>query len=50
MPVWWPGFCGTIDIVLGGWLAIRLWQARRKPNDSVQAESTRLSVSEAGSR
>jgi hypothetical protein len=21
MPVWWPGFCGTIDIVLGGWLA-----------------------------
>jgi hypothetical protein len=27
MPVWWPGFCGTIDIVLGGWLAIRLWKA-----------------------
>ena len=26
MPVWWPGFCGTIDIVLGGWLAIRLWR------------------------
>ena len=26
MPVWWPGFCGTIDIVLGGWLAIRLWK------------------------
>jgi hypothetical protein len=25
MPVWWPGFCGTIDIVLGGWLAICLW-------------------------
>ena len=24
MPVWWPGFCGTIDIVLGGWLAILL--------------------------
>jgi hypothetical protein len=27
MPVWWPGFCGTIDIVLGAWLAIRLWKA-----------------------
>lgn len=26
MPVWWPGFCGTIDIVLGGWLAIRIWK------------------------
>ena len=26
MPVWWPGFCGTIDIVLGGWLAIYLWK------------------------
>lgn len=29
MPVWWPGFCGTIDIVLGGWLAICLWKARK---------------------
>lgn len=27
MPVWWPGFCGTIDIVIGGWLASRLWKA-----------------------
>ena len=27
MPVWWPGFCGTIDIVIGGWLAIQLWKA-----------------------
>lgn len=26
MPIWWPGFCGTIDILLGGWLAIRLWK------------------------
>lgn len=25
MPMWWPGFCGSIDIVLGAWLAIRLW-------------------------
>lgn len=27
MPVWWPGFCGAIDIVLGAWLAIRLWKS-----------------------
>lgn len=27
MPIWWPGFCGTIDLVIGGWLAIRLWKA-----------------------
>lgn len=31
MPVWWPGFCGTIDFVLGGWCAIRLWKTA-KPN------------------
>jgi hypothetical protein len=48
MPVWWPGFCGTIDIVLGGWLAIRLWNTRRKPNDSVQANSTRTRGTTAG--
>jgi len=24
MPQWWPGFCGTIDVVIGGWLAILL--------------------------
>ena len=27
MPVWWPGFCGTIDIVIAGWLGICLWRA-----------------------
>jgi hypothetical protein len=27
MPVWWPGFCGTIDIVIAGWLASRLLMA-----------------------
>src|SRR3954462_5674468 len=30
MPVWWPGFCGTIDFVLGGWLAICLWIRRHE--------------------
>jgi hypothetical protein len=29
MPVWWPGFCGTIDIVIGGWLASQLWKASK---------------------
>jgi hypothetical protein len=24
MPVWWPGFCGTIDMVIAAWLASRL--------------------------
>jgi hypothetical protein len=27
MPIWWPGFCGTIDILLGAWVAIRLWKS-----------------------
>jgi len=35
MPAFWPGFCGTIDIVIGGWLAICLWKAR-KPHGSGQ--------------
>ena len=29
LPVWWPGFCGTIDFVIGGWLAGQLWLAAR---------------------
>jgi hypothetical protein len=24
VPQWWPGFCGAIDVILGGWLAVRL--------------------------
>lgn len=24
VPVWWPGFCGTVDLILGAWLAVRL--------------------------
>src|SRR6185295_14419115 len=23
MPAWWPGFCGAIDVALGGWLMSR---------------------------
>lgn len=37
MPVWWPGFCGTIDIVLGGWLAICLWKAPVGTNEQRNA-------------
>lgn len=29
MPVWWPGFCGSVDVVLGVWLAMRLYQMKR---------------------
>src|SRR4051812_35362135 len=39
MPVWWPGFCGTIDIVLGGGVAICIWKSGRKPVDSIQASA-----------
>ena len=21
VPVWWPGFCASVDLILGGWLA-----------------------------
>jgi hypothetical protein len=28
MPVWWTGFCGTIDLVLGGRFGICLWTTR----------------------
>ena len=31
VPVWWPGFCATVDLILGGWLAVRLWKAREQP-------------------
>lgn len=24
MPPWWPGFCLTFDVIVGGWLAVRL--------------------------
>jgi hypothetical protein len=24
VPMWWPGFCATVDLILGGWLAICL--------------------------
>jgi hypothetical protein len=29
VPIWWPGFCGTIDIVLGGWLVACLLKATK---------------------
>ena len=29
MPVWWPGFCATVDILLGGWLAFSVLREQR---------------------
>ena len=29
MPGWWPGFCGTIDILIGAWLSLRLWRTSK---------------------
>ena len=31
VPVWWPGFCGTIDIVLGVYLAWLIFKDRIRP-------------------
>ena len=28
LPVWWPAFCGTIDIVIAAYLVIRLFQQK----------------------
>lgn len=35
MPIWWPGFCGTIDLVIGGWLAAQLWNASKAARSRV---------------
>ena len=24
VPVWWPGFCATVDLLLGAWVGIRI--------------------------
>jgi hypothetical protein len=29
VPVWWPGFCATVDLILGAWLAICLLNRNR---------------------
>ena len=31
MPRWWPGFCGTYDVVAGAWLAARLTMSPQAP-------------------
>ena len=33
VPSYWPGFCGTYDVVAGAYLAFLLW--RRKPVESL---------------
>jgi hypothetical protein len=32
VPQWWPGFCLACDVILGGWLAVRL-MSRRAPRE-----------------
>ena len=34
VPVWWPGFCGSIDLALGAWVAICLAISAPAPADS----------------
>ena len=36
MPVWWPGFCGSIDLLLGAWLALSL---SKQPSDPSPANA-----------
>ena len=33
VPVWWPGFCGSADVVLGGWVAGCLWRGKLAARD-----------------
>jgi hypothetical protein len=33
VPVWWPGFCATVDLILGIWLAICLVNGMRYEPD-----------------
>jgi hypothetical protein len=35
VPVWWPGFCATVDLILGGWLAICLLKGTVRSADQV---------------
>jgi hypothetical protein len=32
VPRWWPGFCMAFDLILGGWLALRLLQRKNFPH------------------
>lgn len=29
MPPFWPGFCGSVDVALGAWMAVRLARGLR---------------------
>jgi hypothetical protein len=37
VPVWWPGFCGSADVILGGWLAVRLLKVTDIKQGSVES-------------
>jgi hypothetical protein len=36
MPIWWPGFCATVDVLLGVWMGFRMARTR-----SLAASATR---------
>jgi hypothetical protein len=31
VPVWWPAFCGSIDVALAAWLGWLLYRSRSRP-------------------
>lgn len=39
VPVWWPGFCATFDIILGAWVAIFLWWTGPRQHRAVLSKS-----------
>ncbi len=50
MPVWWPGFCGTIDFVIGGWLAGQLWRASKGVEERRASEAGGVRVGDCEAR
>ena len=42
VPPWWPGFCMSIDVFMGVWLAVLLWRRSRAPRpEAAPASKTR---------
>jgi hypothetical protein len=37
VPVWWPGFCAAVDLVLSAWMAVRLLKNKQTNLDSASA-------------
>ncbi len=41
MPIWWPGFCGSVDLILGAWLAVFLNRAERPQPRTLECNGLR---------